>query len=157
MSFLTRTSTTTLRALRFSSSRAAFSTSTRFHKDPISATVDTAKDTLKSIDRTVSDAAVKGIEKGQDAAAAARSTVGVNASKAEGSASEMAGKAKGAMNESTGSTTGSASEMVGEAKGKAQEVAGQTKGKAQEVAGQTKGNVAEIKGQAKAKANEILS
>ena len=59
MSFLTRTSTTTLRTLRFAP-KAPFSTSLRAHKSP----VDTAKDALKAVDRTVSDAAVKGIETG---------------------------------------------------------------------------------------------
>jgi len=146
MSFLTRTSTTTLRTLRFTTSRAAFSTSIRSQKSAVDSTIDAAKDTLKTIDRKVSDAAVKGIEKGQEAAEAARHVAGVNASKAEGTASEVTGKAKGAMNETSGSTSGSASEMVGEAKGKAQEVAGKTKG-----------NMAEMKGQAKAKANEMTS
>ena len=65
MSFLTRTSATTLRTLRFTTSRAAFSTTFRAQKSAVDSTLDAAKETLKSIDRTVSDAAVKGIEKGR--------------------------------------------------------------------------------------------
>ena len=60
MSFLTRTSTTTLRTLRFTP-RAAFSTSVRIQKSVL----DPVKDAAKTVDRTVSDAAVKGIEKGR--------------------------------------------------------------------------------------------
>lgn len=53
-----------------------------------------------------------------------KSTVGLNASKAEGEAKELTGEAKG-----------KASELAGEAKGKGQEVAGQAKGKAEEIKG----------------------
>jgi hypothetical protein len=38
-----------------------FSTAPRLYKGP----VETAKDTLKQVDRTISDAAVSGIEKGR--------------------------------------------------------------------------------------------
>ena len=65
MSFLTRTSTTAFRTLRFTTPRAAFSTSFRSQKSAVDSTLDAAKDTLKSIDRSVSNAAVKGIEKGR--------------------------------------------------------------------------------------------
>lgn len=64
-----------------------------------------------------------------------KSTVGINAKQAEGSAKEMTGEAKG-----------KGSEMAGEAKGKAQEMAGEAKGKTQEVAGQAKGKAEEVKG-----------
>ncbi|KAL9018681.1 MAG: hypothetical protein Q9185_003995 [Variospora sp. 1 TL-2023] len=84
--------------------------------------VDAAKDTAKAVDRTVADVAVKGIEKGEAAAAKARETVGMGSSKASGSTQEMAGEAKGKANE-----------MMGEAKGKAQEVAGEAKGKKEEM------------------------
>jgi uncharacterized protein YjbJ (UPF0337 family) len=192
MSFLTRTSTTTLRTLRFAP-RASFSTSSRSQKSATEA----AKDAVKTVDRTMSNAAVKGIEKGrksrfhlylclivlheyrsridpaqlwrsyglllndfspwkgpmfrslsicfrllltaddtlEEAAAATREAIGINASKAEGTAHETAGSAQG-----------TASELAGEAKGKASELAGKTKG-----------NVAEAKGAAKAKAKEVAS
>ncbi len=54
-----RASTSTFRVARLAP-RAAFSTSVRNQKSAI----DAAKDTLKEVDRKVSDAAVKGIEKG---------------------------------------------------------------------------------------------
>ncbi|KAI4111451.1 MAG: hypothetical protein LQ339_000650 [Xanthoria mediterranea] len=97
-----------------------FSTSSLARKSA----VDAATDTVKSVDRTISDAAVKGIEKGEQAAAKAKTAAGMGASKAEGDASQMAGEAKG-----------KASEMAGEAKGKAQETMGAAKGKAEEVKG----------------------
>ena len=59
MSFLTRTAATAFRTTRHTS-RATFSTSVRAQKSA----VDAAKDTLKAVDRKVSDAAVKGLEKG---------------------------------------------------------------------------------------------
>jgi uncharacterized protein YjbJ (UPF0337 family) len=71
----------------------------------------------------------------EEAAAATREAIGINASKAEGTAHETAGSAQG-----------TASELAGEAKGKASELAGKTKG-----------NVAEAKGAAKAKAKEVAS
>ena len=64
-----------------------------------------------------------------------KSTIGLNAKQAEGSAKEMSGETKG-----------KASELAGEAKGKTQEVAGEAKGKTQEVAGQVKGKAEEVKG-----------
>jgi len=78
--------------------------------------IDSAKDAVKKVDRTVANAAVKGIEKGQEASAVVKDTVGINAKKAEGTASEVTGEAKG-----------KAHELKGEAKGKAEEL----KGKAQ--------------------------
>ena len=62
-----------------------------------------------------------------------KSKVGINASKAEGSASEISGEAKGKAQNLAGSAKGTASELTGEAKGKASELAGQAKGKAEEV------------------------
>ncbi|CAF9927065.1 hypothetical protein IMSHALPRED_007112 [Imshaugia aleurites] len=139
--------------------RVCFSTSPFAKKD------STAKETIESVNKSVGNAAVKGIEKGRkfrryltptmfsDLAITApssetshlhsaftnanppplstekatenlKSTVGLNAQKAEGSAKEMAGEAKG-----------KAEEVAGEAKGKTHEVAGQAKGKAEEVKG----------------------
>lgn len=59
MSFLYRTSTIAVRSVR--PSPRLFSTSVRLQKDPVDAT----KDVLKKVDRTVSDAAVSGIEAGR--------------------------------------------------------------------------------------------
>jgi len=73
---------------------------------------------VKKVDRAVSDTLVKGIETGQQATAAARETIGINAQKAEGTASQVAGEAKG-----------KAEELKGEAKGKAEEVKGEAKSK----------------------------
>ena len=133
-----------------------FSTSPFAQKDSGSG----VKDTIDSVNKTVGDAAVKGIEKGREclslffaftrlqffpsfffpvkrqtpnadlpqpteqASDTLKSTVGLNAKQAEGSAKEMSGEAKG-----------KASELAGEAKGKTQEVAGQAKGKAEEIKG----------------------
>ncbi|KAL6720969.1 hypothetical protein ACLMJK_000069 [Lecanora helva] len=85
---------------------------------------ETAKETVENVNKTVGDAAVKGIEKGQQATATLKSSVGVKAKEASGSAQEMTGEAKG-----------KASEMAGEAKGKASEVSGEAKGKAEEIKG----------------------
>ncbi|KAI4164969.1 MAG: hypothetical protein LQ342_001245 [Letrouitia transgressa] len=126
MSFLLRTSTRTLPIAR----ARLLSTTPLVRKSA----VDTAKDAAKNVDRKVSDAAVKGIEKGgkskanlaniEQASAKAKESVGLGAKKAEGTASEVAGEAKG-----------KASEVTGEAKGKAQEVTGKARGKAEEVKG----------------------
>ena len=58
MSFLFRSSTPAIRTLSYSP-KATFSISSRFQKS----VVDHTKDALKSVDRTVSDAAVTGIDK----------------------------------------------------------------------------------------------
>ncbi|KAL9128213.1 MAG: hypothetical protein Q9175_007571, partial [Cornicularia normoerica] len=100
--------------------RVRFSTSPYAQKDSSSA----VKDTIESVNKSVGDAAARGIEKGQQATENLKSTVGINAKHAEGSAKAMTGDAKG-----------KASELAGEAKGKTQEVAGQAKGKAEEVKG----------------------
>ena len=57
MSFLFRTSP----AFRVRPATRLFSTTLRQYKSP----VDTVKDAAKTVDRTVSDAAVKGIEVGR--------------------------------------------------------------------------------------------
>lgn len=59
MTFLYRSSTSAFRLARLAP-RTAFSTSVRTQKSA----VNTAKETLKDVDRKVADAAVKGIEKG---------------------------------------------------------------------------------------------
>jgi len=102
-----------------------FTTSTRYYKGP----VEMGKDALKAVDRTISDAAVKGIETGEKVAETVKQTAG----------------------KSTGELKGDAHEMAGQAKGKAQEVSGQAQGKAQELKGQASGKASELKGEAKAK------
>ncbi|KAL8949635.1 MAG: hypothetical protein Q9183_007587 [Haloplaca sp. 2 TL-2023] len=134
--------------------------------------VDQAKDTVKSVDQTISNAAVKGIEKGgqalgvfvcafadefetaERAAANAKSSIGLGASKAEGQASEMAGEAKGKAHEMSGAAQGKAQEMTG---GDASQMAGEAKGKASELAGEAKGKAQETMGAAKGKAEEVKS
>ncbi|KAI9807975.1 MAG: hypothetical protein M1825_005282 [Sarcosagium campestre] len=55
---------------------------------------EVAKDTIKAADRTVSDAAVKGIEKGEKVAEKSKDAFGVGAKKAEANAAEAKYKAK---------------------------------------------------------------
>ncbi|KAF2661534.1 hypothetical protein K491DRAFT_673840 [Lophiostoma macrostomum CBS 122681] len=92
-----------------------FSTSPIVRKSP----VETVKDAAKAVDRKVSDAAVKGIETGEEAVGAVKSKLPETAGEAKGQAHEVAGEAKG-----------KASELTGEAKGKAQELKGEAKAKA---------------------------
>ncbi|KAK5006889.1 hypothetical protein LTR16_009256, partial [Cryomyces antarcticus] len=113
-----------------------FSTSARYQKSP----VDTIKETAKAVDRTISDAAVKGIEKGEQATESLKAAAGLNASKAAGEASAMAGEAKGKAHEVAGAARGSdASAMAGQAQGVMSEMKGEIKGKAQELMGEAKG------------------
>ncbi|KAI9666249.1 MAG: hypothetical protein M1821_004184 [Bathelium mastoideum] len=98
-----------------------FSTSPRVQKT----VVDSAKDAVKKVDRTVSDAAVKGIETGVSIITSANA---VTTEKATNATAETIGlKSKQAQ--------GKAAEVGGEAKGKAHEVAGKAKGTAEEVKG----------------------
>ncbi|KAJ4365577.1 hypothetical protein N0V83_008197 [Neocucurbitaria cava] len=87
-----------------------FSTTPIARKSP----VDSVKDAAKAVDRTVSDIAVKGIEKGE----------------------QVAGAVKEAVPETKGQAKGQANELAGEAKGKAQELKGEAKGKANELKGE---------------------
>ncbi|KAI4711410.1 hypothetical protein J4E89_003975 [Alternaria sp. Ai002NY15] len=89
-----------------------FSTTPIARKSPVEA----IKDAAKAVDRTISGAAVKGIEKGE----------------------EVAGAVKESTPDTTGEAKGQAKEMAGEAKGKAQELKGEAKGKAQELKGEAK-------------------
>ncbi|KAL1991340.1 hypothetical protein VTN49DRAFT_5332 [Thermomyces lanuginosus] len=90
----------------------AFSTSPWYSKGPI----DVTKETLKKVDRTVSNAAVKGIEKGEKATEAIKRTVGSKSDRAAREAEEVAGQAR----QKTG-------EMASEAKEKAGDMASQAK------------------------------
>ncbi|KAK3292983.1 uncharacterized protein B0H64DRAFT_375963 [Chaetomium fimeti] len=129
-------------------SRAAFTTTTRRQKNPVEA----AKDTLKTVDRKVSDTLVDGINIGS-----------AYANKIKEATSEVSeGKVTGRASELRGEAAGKASEVAGEAKGKASEVAGEAKGKASELAGeargakeQAKGKASEMAGEAKAKVGEV--
>ncbi|KAM5450149.1 hypothetical protein MaudCBS49596_004523 [Microsporum audouinii] len=89
--------------------RAFFSTSPCHQKGPIQAT----KDTLKAADRLVSDAAVKGIEKGEAATNRIKHTIGSASKQAERGAEDAAKK-----------TTRKASDVADEAAEKEQEFSG---------------------------------
>ncbi|GAD95257.1 LEA domain protein [Paecilomyces variotii No. 5] len=124
MSFITRvaplsarvSANTTAPVLSVARSRFLSSTASN-QKGP----VETTKETLKKVDRTISDAAVKGLEKGEKVSSKAKETVGVSGSKAKGEAAELTGEAKGKAQELTGEAKGKAEELAGEAKGKAKE------------------------------------
>ncbi|CAF9923564.1 MAG: hypothetical protein HETSPECPRED_005363 [Heterodermia speciosa] len=131
--------------------------------------VDSAKDTLKKVGRTVSDAAGIGIEKGGmfTPSDAVREFMLPKESMScpfgltlqaemviadEGDVTEQATQsAKSTIGVKSGEVKGEAAAQSGDLKGKAQEVAGEAKGKAQEVAGETKGKAQELKGEAKSK------
>ncbi|CRG85979.1 hypothetical protein PISL3812_02982 [Talaromyces islandicus] len=119
MSFLTRTvPLTTARAtgvIIAPSSVLAYrsiSTTPVAQRGPVEAT----KDTIKKVDRTVANAAVKGIETGEKVTKKTQETIGLKGHEAEGKANEIAGEAKG-----------KASELEGRAKGKAEELRHQMK------------------------------
>ncbi|KAF1843648.1 uncharacterized protein K460DRAFT_368514 [Cucurbitaria berberidis CBS 394.84] len=91
-----------------------FSTTPIARKSP----VETVKDAAKVVDRTISDVAVKGIEKGEQAAAAVKEAVPETKGQAKGQANEVAGQAKGKANELAGEAKGKAHELKGEANAK---------------------------------------
>ncbi|KAJ5287614.1 hypothetical protein N7478_003300 [Penicillium angulare] len=105
------------------------SSTARLEKSPVEAT----KDTLKKADRVVSDAAVKGINKGganvgpccivDEAAHKIKDAVGGVAQEAQ----SKAGDVKGNASEYEGKVKGTAEEAAGKAKGKASEAAGKAK------------------------------
>ncbi|KAF2857789.1 hypothetical protein K470DRAFT_252544 [Piedraia hortae CBS 480.64] len=125
---------------------------------------DAAKDAAKRVDRTVSDAAIKGIDKTQELAQTAKEATGMTSGELKGKANELADQAKGTAQKLSGQAKGAANEMsrdaksmsgdaqynakdvMGEAKGKAKEMSGEVKGKANELAGKAKGKVEEVKG-----------
>ncbi|KAF2100165.1 hypothetical protein NA57DRAFT_38451 [Rhizodiscina lignyota] len=74
---------------------------------------DAVKEPLKKVDRTVSDAAVAGIEAGEKVTDAVKQTVGMSKGEAQGKASEVAGEAKGKANELAGKAKGTAEEVKG--------------------------------------------
>ncbi|KAI9041261.1 uncharacterized protein KD926_007215 [Aspergillus affinis] len=101
----------------------SISSTARMEKGPVEAT----KDTLKKADSAISGAAVKGIEKGQEATEKLKQTTGTAQSKSQelkGEAQDAAGKGKGKAEETLGQAKGKAEETLGEAKGKAKETLG---------------------------------
>jgi len=86
-----------------------FSTAAVYQK---SAT-ETVKDSLKAVDRTVSDAAVKGIDASIEVKNKAAEIAGINASKAKSAAEETAGQAKGKAAEVRGEAAGKKEEFKG--------------------------------------------
>ncbi|KAJ6096197.1 hypothetical protein N7486_006943 [Penicillium sp. IBT 16267x] len=97
----------------------SISSTARLQKGPVEA----AKETLKKTDRMVSDAAVTGINKGEEVAGKVKETVGGVKEEAK----TKAGDVKGNTSEYEGKVKGTAEEVAGKAKGKAHEVAGKTK------------------------------
>ncbi|KAL2000361.1 hypothetical protein VTN02DRAFT_3211 [Thermoascus thermophilus] len=67
-----------------------FSTTTPYQKGPL----ETGKEALKKVDRAVSDVAVKGIEKGEQARDKIKDTVGEKGQEARRQAEQAAGQAK---------------------------------------------------------------
>ncbi|KAJ5188557.1 hypothetical protein N7491_004877 [Penicillium cf. griseofulvum] len=103
--------------------------------------IDVTKETLKKADRTVADAAVKGINTGETGTNLAVPTE----------------KAAHKIKEVVGSGTKQAKEKGGEVKGEAAEYAGKGKGKVNEVLGEAKGAVGAGTQQARAKGEEVKS
>ncbi|KAF3047665.1 hypothetical protein E8E12_011266 [Didymella heteroderae] len=87
-----------------------FSTTPVTRKSP----VETIKDAAKAVDRTISDAAVKGIEKGEQAAEAIKEVTPNSTSEAKGQANEAIGQAKGKAAELQGEASKKAGEVEGE-------------------------------------------
>ncbi|KAJ5095404.1 hypothetical protein NUU61_004760 [Penicillium alfredii] len=89
----------------------------RLHKGPI----ETTRDTLKKADRTVSDAAVKGLDKGEKARDKIKDAIGATTQEAKTKSEYMKGEA---------------AEYAGQGKGKAEQAAGEVKGKTQAAMGE---------------------
>ncbi|KAK7951208.1 uncharacterized protein PG986_006936 [Apiospora aurea] len=121
MSFLTQTATRRVAMASRSVMAQAprpFSMATRLQKNPVEAT----KDTLKQVDRKVSDKLVDGINAASKTAEKVQDTnIG---SKVKGTAEQVKGEAAGKAEELKGKTAGKTEELKGEAKGTAQEAAG---------------------------------
>ncbi|EFQ99616.1 hypothetical protein MGYG_02629 [Nannizzia gypsea CBS 118893] len=123
MSFVTRAAIANSRYIkpsialtgRTQLSRALFSTSPYHQKGPIEAT----KDTLKAADRLVSDAAVKGIEKGEAATNKIKNTMGSTAKDAEREAQDAAKKTSRKVSDVADEAAKKAAETEQEFSGKA--------------------------------------
>ena len=151
--------------------RAAFSSSVVLQKSA----VDSAKDTLKTVDRAVADKLVDGINVGgksthfptllyslltdifphtENVVNKVKGTAEEAASKtANTSAAELRGEAKGTANEMAGKAKGTANEYTGKAKGAASEYSGEAKGTAEQLKGKAKGVAHDIAGKAKGAAD----
>ncbi|KAK8095650.1 Lea domain protein [Apiospora kogelbergensis] len=132
MSFLTQVATRRMvMASRSAMTQAprSFSVAARLQKTPVEAT----KDTIKQVDRKVSDKIVDGIETAEQAAQKVKNTD--MAGKVKGAADQAAGKAE----EVKGQVAGKSAEVKGKAAGKSEELKGEAKGTAQKAAGKAKG------------------
>ncbi|KAI1762283.1 hypothetical protein GGR53DRAFT_468476 [Hypoxylon sp. FL1150] len=116
MSFLTEIATRrlalTTRAVAIPAPRH-FSTSIAARKS----VTEAAKDTIKEVDRKVSDKLVDGINKTSSAASKIKGDTEVDAGKVKGSAEEIRGKVKGEAEELKGKAKGAANEAEGKVKG----------------------------------------
>ncbi|KAI7153244.1 hypothetical protein KC349_g8491 [Hortaea werneckii] len=102
-----------------------FSTSVPARKS----TVDSVKEGLHNVDKTISQQAVKGIDAARSATQSAKEAAEMKSGEAQGKAQEAAGSAKGTAQEVAGQAQGKASELAGKAKGKAAELEGEAKKK----------------------------
>ncbi|KAI1273539.1 hypothetical protein F5Y07DRAFT_252272 [Xylaria sp. FL0933] len=89
---------------------------------------EAAKDTLKTVDRKVSDKLVDGINTASKAAETVTGKATETNYKAAGSAEEIRSKAKGTAEELAGKAKGTAKEAEGSIKGAAKEAEGKAKG-----------------------------
>ncbi|KAL7951441.1 hypothetical protein V8C42DRAFT_7868 [Trichoderma barbatum] len=144
MSFLTRTiNASRTAAIATPVSRIAAVRTSRTFTTSLAAqrtASETVKDSLKHVDRAVSDKLVDGINIATAASHKVMETAedlsrsGVS-SQVEGEAAHIRGKAEGMKATATGKVEemkGKAEEMKGKAKGKAEEMKGKAKGKADE-------------------------
>lgn len=102
-----------------------FSTSVRSQKS----VTETVKDAASKANRVISDAALKGIEKG---GTSTPKPCFIEMTTDLVHTDEAASAVKGDASKASGQASGKASELAGEAKGKANELAGQAKGKVEE-------------------------
>ncbi|KAI9814939.1 MAG: hypothetical protein M1832_005578 [Thelocarpon impressellum] len=120
MASLLRTGPLLLRGSVLPLSARALSTTPLHQKTATEA----VKDTAKTIDRTVADAAVSGIEMSQQLKEKTQEATGLGTKKAGQTAEELAGEAKGKKEEFMGKAKGTAEEVAGKARGTAEEVKG---------------------------------
>ncbi|KAK0648614.1 hypothetical protein B0T16DRAFT_456079 [Cercophora newfieldiana] len=142
MSFLTEAAARRIatlqvpRTLATAAPRASFSTSVTMQKT----IVDSTKDTLKTVDRAVSDKLVDGIDIGTTVASKVKeATENITADNAAGKAQQLKGEASGKTSELAGKAKGTAAEMAGKAEGTASQMMGKTEGTANKAAGKAKG------------------
>lgn len=139
------TLSTVPRTLATSAPRAAFSTTINVQKN----IADATKDTLKTVDRTVSDKLVDAIDVGSTVASKVKEVKDSVVNDTTGTAEKLKGEAVGKASELSGKAQGTASQMAGKAKGTASEMAGKVEGQASEVMGKTEGNTEKAAGKVK--------